>query len=210
MSTACCFIVFNCYQIVKQKWYQTDIFQFIVFVVSVIYFGPVEALVQLAVTKVIELVAVPIFGEKLGRAIAIVASVLVVHSPTALSEMGSAAYFAKMATAKNLLLLTKAVGDAVATYMQVSAQEVMQQTADLWKNYESKMGDIQALMLENFGYGHGVIDIGELITAPSVPLVETPARFLERTLMTGDDIVEISIKMLEKFPELTTSTKLPI
>ena len=35
MSTACCFIVFNCYKVVKQKWYQTGIFK-ILLVVAVI------------------------------------------------------------------------------------------------------------------------------------------------------------------------------
>lgn len=43
MSTACVFLVFNCYQVVRQKWYQTGFFKlFIVIVVIVIsiYFPP--------------------------------------------------------------------------------------------------------------------------------------------------------------------------
>lgn len=32
MTTACCFIVFNCYQVVKQKWYETGIFRIILIV----------------------------------------------------------------------------------------------------------------------------------------------------------------------------------
>jgi hypothetical protein len=35
MSTACCFLVFNCYEIVKQKWYQSSLFK-IFLVVAVI------------------------------------------------------------------------------------------------------------------------------------------------------------------------------
>jgi hypothetical protein len=36
MTTACCFMVFNCYQIVKQKWYQTGIFKILLIVVVAI------------------------------------------------------------------------------------------------------------------------------------------------------------------------------
>lgn len=35
MSTACCFLVFNCYKVVKQKWYQTGLFQIIVIIVVI-------------------------------------------------------------------------------------------------------------------------------------------------------------------------------
>jgi hypothetical protein len=36
MSTACCFLVFNCYQVVKQKWYQTGIFQIIMIIIIIV------------------------------------------------------------------------------------------------------------------------------------------------------------------------------
>lgn len=42
MATACCYLVFNCYQVVKQKWYQTGIFKILLIVVAIaitIYFG---------------------------------------------------------------------------------------------------------------------------------------------------------------------------
>lgn len=35
MATACCFMVFNCYKVVKQKWYQTGIFK-IVLIIAII------------------------------------------------------------------------------------------------------------------------------------------------------------------------------
>lgn len=36
MSTACCNLVFNCYQVVKKKWYQTGLFQVILVVIIVV------------------------------------------------------------------------------------------------------------------------------------------------------------------------------
>lgn len=36
MATACCFLVFNCYKIVKQKWYQTGIFQIIIIIIAIV------------------------------------------------------------------------------------------------------------------------------------------------------------------------------
>ncbi|MDR5839316.1 hypothetical protein [Caballeronia sp. LZ034LL] len=35
MSTACCFLVFNCYQIVKKKWYQTGLFSVVMVVIII-------------------------------------------------------------------------------------------------------------------------------------------------------------------------------
>lgn len=36
MSTACSFLVFNCYEVVKQKWYQTGAFQIIIIIVIIV------------------------------------------------------------------------------------------------------------------------------------------------------------------------------
>jgi hypothetical protein len=36
MSTACCYLVFNCYQVVKQKWYQTGIFTVIMIIIIIV------------------------------------------------------------------------------------------------------------------------------------------------------------------------------
>lgn len=47
MSTACSFMVFNCYQIVKQKWYQSGLFQvflIVVMIVIAIYYPPAAGL----------------------------------------------------------------------------------------------------------------------------------------------------------------------
>ena len=35
MATACSFMVFNCYQVVKKKWYQTGIFKIILVVILI-------------------------------------------------------------------------------------------------------------------------------------------------------------------------------
>lgn len=43
MGTACCFLVFNCYQVVKQKWYGTMFFKFIIVVIVIlvsVFFPP--------------------------------------------------------------------------------------------------------------------------------------------------------------------------
>lgn len=36
MATACCYLVFNCYQVVKKKWYQTGLFTVIIIIIIII------------------------------------------------------------------------------------------------------------------------------------------------------------------------------
>lgn len=209
MSTACCFIVFNCYTVTKQKWYQTTLFKVIIFVVQVYFYGLPQALTTLVVAAVIEKVAIAIFGEKLGGLIAAVVNVAMTASPEAFANADLAAIFGNMMKAENLMKLSMAVGDGVSGYLQASAMEVVQETQAMLETYAGKMADIDKLFAENIGYGRGVIDPTMLTKATGRITPETLDSFISRTLMTGSEIAELSMNMIDRFPAMTTSTDLP-
>lgn len=207
MSTACCFVVFNCYTIVKQKWYQTTIFKLIIFIIQVLFYGLVTALIIMATTAAIEKVATAIFGDKLGGLIVAIINVALVVSGANLSSLSSidlVNYFSKV---ENLLALTKAVSDVVVQSVQYSIMEKMEEMQDMLSTIEGKMKEIDRLTKQNFEIGNGLIDPYDIVTAKFK--LESQDKFLQRTLMTGSDIAELSMSMINDFTELTTSTQLP-
>lgn len=208
MSTACCFIVFNCYTEVKEKWYQTDLFKIVIFAVQAIYYGLPTALATLAATKAIEVVAVAVFGEKLAGTILAIANVILIVNGNVPADGSSATTYANMMRAENLLKLTMAVGDGVSAYLKASANEVMLDTQNMMQDYESKMSEVQKLFEQNIGYSQGLIDPMQL-TNSTRSAAESLDSFLGRTLMTGTEIAELSTSMLSRFAELTLSTDLP-
>jgi hypothetical protein len=208
MSTACCFIVFNCYTITKQKWYQTGVFKVIVFLVQVYFYGLVQAVTTLVVVAVIEKVAVAIFGDKLGGLIVAIVNVYMMATSMDFSSMSSIELFDHFSKAQNLLALTKAVSDVVVQSINYSIMSKMEEMQEMLQTIEGKMKEIDRLTEQNFGVGGGIIDPMEIVTAKFT--LESPDKFLQRTLMTGDDIVDLSMSMIDRFTELSTSTKLPI
>lgn len=209
MSTACCFMVFNCYTVTKQKWYQTILFKIIVFLVQVKLYGLVSALTTAAVTVVIEKVAVAIFGDKLGGIIAAAVNIAIANSPDGLTNTDMATIFGNMMKAENLIKLSMAVGDGVAGYLRDSAMEKVQETQTMLEAYADKMAYIDKLFEENIGYGRGILDPTMLTNSIGRMTPETMDNFLNRTLMTGSEIAELSMNMIDRFPEMTTSTNLP-
>jgi hypothetical protein len=208
VSTACCFIVFNCYQEFKQKWYQTGLFKVIVFVVQAYFYGLPTALATLVATKVIEKVAVEIFGEKNAALIVAIVNVILIVNGQINADASSAANFSNMMKAENLLKLTQAVGNGVSAYLRASTMEVLADTQAMLQSYKGKMDEVQRLFEQNIGYGQGLIDPMKLTDSSHITL-ESSDKFLGRTLMTGSEIAELSMNMLSRFSELTLTTDLP-
>ena len=116
-----------------------------------------------------------------------------------------------MMKAENLLKLTSSVGEVVTKYMQASAQEYLQASQDVLKDYEKRAKEISDLWEQNIGLGTGaVINPLDFTESAGTYVTETRDAYLQRTLMTGSDIVEISLKMIERFVENTTNIELPI
>lgn len=242
MSTACVYLVFNCYQIVKQKWYQTFIFQIIVIIIIIIitivtwgtgtgpsiagyaaigtalgFEGLAAVLIGLAVSmvaamvlsKILGLLANVIFGDKVGAIVGAIATVVVMVVGGNLVNGGDwTTAVSSLTEPKNLIQLTTAVGKGVAQYEQLEVIDLVKQTQDELDQYNGSMQTISDLYAKNIGSDGGIIDpLGLTDSANSNPqgvfVAEPPDTFLNRTLMTGSDIAELTTTLITEFTSLT-------
>lgn len=235
MMTCGSYLVFNSYEVVKQKWYQTTLFKIFIFIVMiaiVIAFPPAigvlgpaatvgatlgfvgltavivgavaNALAAMILVAIINRGAVALFGPKIGAIVAIIASMLALNIGTALnSGMTMSAMWGNMMSAQNIIQLTSALGNAAGAYMKASAMDTMAKMQEAQKEYEAESKRISELMVKEFGMGDFHFDPTMLTNIDFGGISETPAMFLDRTLMTGSDIAETTLEMLHSFTSVT-------
>lgn len=244
MSTACSFMVFNCYQVVKKKWYQTGIFMIIVIIIIVvisIYFPPAgasaggilgtnaavgaalgfagtaalvvgaiaNAIAAMLLMKVITKAATVLFGEKWGAIIGAIASVIALNVGSAMaSGQTMASSFSNLMRADNILKLTEAAGKGYMGYLNASTQSVLKEISEVTEKYEAEARQVREAWVNNIGTGRAELDIPAITDAFGVT-TESMDAFLQRTLMTGSDVADMSLSMLTQFVEMTLSTELP-
>jgi hypothetical protein len=235
------YLVFNCYEVVKQKWYETGIFKIVVFAVMIaitvatggagaigllgtagsvgaslgftglmatIVGAVANALAAMILMQIISWASVKIFGAKLGMIIATIASVAAMTVGTSMMNgMSFSAAWGNMMSAANLLKLTNSAIGAVGGYIQASTAEIMQKTADMMNEHEKAMNDVQKQYIETFGLGAFWFDPNQLTDNNPGGTVEMPQSFLDRTLMTGSDIADMSMNMISDFASLTLEPK---
>lgn len=245
MATACSFMVFNCYQVVKEKWYQSDWFQIILIVIIVVvaiytgYYDPslaggvlggnaavgaalglsgtaaiiagavANAIAAMLIMRVVNKAAVALFGEKWGAIIGAIAGVIALQVGSAMAQGQSmASAFGNMMRAENLLKLTSAVGQGYQGYVQASIQDMQQEAQQVMSDYEAESRKVRTAWAETFGTDRGIIDPLSITEAFGVS-PESVDSFLQRTLMTGSDVAELSLDMLTDFVDMTLNTNLP-
>lgn len=246
MTTACAYMMFNCYKVVKQKWYQTTLFKIIIVIIIIIiaYFtGYVSAegvgllgtnaavgaaivgagaaiavqvivgaivnyIAAMIVAKLITMAATELFGEKWGAIIGIIASFFVIGVGSGMQagqSMGAA--FGNLMSAQNIMGLTMAVGDSYAAYMRASAMDNVLEQQKVLETYKVESKKIKEAW-ETLGFDNGIID-PSLVTEAFGFVLEPPDSFLERTLMTGSDVADMSMGMLTNYARITLNTDLP-
>lgn len=169
-----------------------------------------NALAAIVLTSIISRGATALFGDKLGSVIAVIATVVAMSAGTAYMNGSSMSMsFGSMTRADNLLRLTNAASKGYSEYLQSSLQETSDATTALIAEYESASQEINDRYEEMFGGYDGIVDSS--VIADSLAQsgsFESRDSFLERTLLVGSDIAELSMKMLDNFVEMTTSTEL--
>ena len=160
------------------------------------------------VTNLIMKAATHVFGVKIGTIIGTIASIVTLQAGNAfLSGQSISASFSNMMSSVNLLKLTIPVGNAYANYLGSVTNDLQIQSQKLNDEFTSKSKEIEGKYKEMFGDGAMLFD-PKLLTEHNAVLGESPSAFLERTLMTGTDIVDMSLDLLHNFVDITLSTEL--
>jgi hypothetical protein len=168
----------------------------------------VKAIVAIIITKILTKLAIKAFGEEVGAIVAVIASMYVMQlSYNGFSMQGMAVSFSNMLAAPNLLMLTSSSLDAYSKYMQASTNEIQAQSEAFQTEYDTLMKELNDKIESQFG-SKSTFDVTQ-ITDILYMANESPDAFLQRTLMVGSDIANMSIEMLHNFVEMTVNTDLP-
>jgi hypothetical protein len=239
MMTASTFIVFNCYQVVKQKWYQTGIFKIFVFIAII------------AITVVTA-------GTGTGPALALYASIGAAVGLAGIAAVIAGVVIASLATMLIMKILTLVstaifgekfgmiIAAVAAVVMTVMAPGIMsgQSLSAMW----GSMMSAQNLMMLTNALGTGIADYVKASAMNTIEetqelvvdyqkeanriqglyaenigygngmidplnltsfLAESGSQFVSRTLMTGTDIAQMSMDMLTNFSDYTINVDLP-
>lgn len=143
--------------------------------------------------------------EKLGVVFNILLSFVAGQMFSNLFSTGAFSFnFADMFRAENLLRLTSAVGDGIQQYAQTKIEDIQNQLVglDTWFNEESER--IENLTEELLGYSGVLINPLQFTQLnQSGPRAESSDSFLARTLLTGHDIADVSLNVIENFAEIS-------
>ena len=172
-----------------------------------------NAIAAMILSQIIGMAAKELFGEKVGAIVGAIASVVAVSVGTSMANGGGiAGGFSSLSSVENLTKLTVAAGQGISGYLNSQASDTLAATQKMVDEYEKQSGEISKLYEQNLGMGRTYIDPTELTDvndSSSSFVVETPAMFLGRTMMTGTDIASTTFNMLTNFSAITTSTQLP-
>ena len=158
----------------------------------------VNALAAAIISAVISKLSTTLLGDKIGAIVGAVLSMVVVWGMTNNWNLNTTDLVHSFTQADNLLKLTLSGGNMAADYMQASAQQIIADTQSLLEDYKDKATELAAMTQQYLG-SNGIDPT--VIAEATRNLVESPEEFMSRTLMTGDDIADISLSLVERFPE---------
>ena len=162
-----------------------------------------NAFAAMVVSSLIIEAASSLLGDKIGAIIGTIASAIVINglNNTNWSDGGFQVKWEDFSKADNLIKLTASTFNNVTSTINKDTLKIQKEMQDFQNEYAAKSREIQNRAYELFG-NSGNID-PFILTVASQLQHESPDSFLERTLMTGDDIVDLSINTITQFPELS-------
>lgn len=233
MGISCAYLVFNCYEVKKEQWYETTAFKVILIVAiigvsialalvsggtslgaggalvvgvltgaglstvaAIVITAIAEVLVAMLISFLIDKGSVALFGEKWGHLIGMILSTVLFLG---VGAAGSGASLTDVLSSPSTWMsLGMATGSGVATVLEASAKEIAEGTAKELAKISEQAAEVQRRYDEEFGSKK--ID-ASLINKYISDLTERPEEFLQRTLMTGSDIVELTLRAVSSFAE---------
>lgn len=246
LATANTYIIFNCYEVVEQEWYQSFLgmlFITIAIVATAALISPAlvgsvsgifgvnsvvgttfgltgtsavvagavtNALAAILITTALTEVSTSLFGEKWGALIGSLVSFAI--------SFGMAGGFNNLSTMfqpANILALSSSLANGYQGFVQGSIAEMNEQLFTIGEEYESEMNRIEQLMADLIGndLAFDPMSLTDAIkgngTQTGSYLPESLDDFIQRTTLTGSDIVDMTLSLINDFADLSLTLPEP-
>lgn len=230
LAQECIYLVFNCYVKNKQKWYQSGVFKILLAIIGIVIivlswgtatpgviaawsaatFGAYALIAYIAINLAIGYLASylmgkwkagfeSIFGKKWAALIMAVVSIVV----SAYANGG----FSSQGWLKNAVQIIDNVSQLFTAYakgVMIGRQESFDAFMD---KAEADSKKLEKLSSEFFG-DNDLVSIDYLLELQKTLREDSPSVFLYRTLMTGSDIVDITMGQISEMVTLTLEPRL--
>jgi hypothetical protein len=170
-----------------------------------------NAIAAIVLTEAIGTVSVELFGEKWGKIIAAVVTVMVGNMSTNYQSTGSFSMdWGTFMRVDNLIGMTDSVASGVTGISNSKISDIEKDMKEAKDEYED---DIQKIIKRMDELGYSDVDLDPLMflqqdNSDNRNVTSEPSEiFLRRTLLTGSDIIEIDHSLIHDFVEI--SLKLP-
>jgi hypothetical protein len=189
-------------------------------VAAVILGAVVNAIAAIVLVQLINIGATAILGPEIGPIIGTIVGLIALQTSTFIANgMSASQVLNLMMQPMNILKLTEAIGNAFAEAIQLVTQKTILDTNSMLAQYNAADVQVEDQYQAMFGSIDGaadltlnplsLIDVSLPNVTPSPIMAESPTDFLSRTLMTGNDICDLSLSFVTDFCAANLSTKLP-
>ena len=165
----------------------------------------VNAIAGMIVSQLITKASVAIFGEKFGAIIGTIASFVAFQYGTQYASTGNFDVdWSALMRSENLIRLTSTVSSAYTQWLNVDTMDIYANMGTLEEEYVDEMAEIAKMSDEILGMTSGLIDPMMFTdTETDEHLGESRSTFLNRTLLTGSDIAELTHVLIERFSDIS-------
>jgi hypothetical protein len=166
-----------------------------------------NAIAAIFLTQAISTVSVELFGEKWGKLIASIVTVMVAGMASNYHQTGNFAMdWGKFMRVDNLIGMTDSVATGVQGYAADEVSSIQEDMEDAKEEYED---DVQSIIKRMEELGSSGVDLDPLMfvqqdNSDNRNVTSEPSEnFLRRTLLTGSDIAEMTHAMIDDFVEIS-------
>lgn len=177
-----------------------------------------NAIAAMIVLQIVNVAGSAVFGDKIGRILTAVVAVMITLGTGAngfsFENLSQGLGWSNMAAIDKLALMTNSASDLIGSIQQEKLADILGKTKNVLEDYKEEMNKLQDLMKDLIG--DGILN-PRMLTDFTDPLQEwnqmgekwkmgaffgeTPDDFLNRTLLTATDLIEISEKTISNFVE---------
>lgn len=163
----------------------------------------VNAIAGIVLTTILTKASTALLGEKLGTIIGAIISLAAIQVGASMGAGGTGSFdWASLGRADNLLRLTDSVSGAYTNFLAADTAEIYSQMQELGEEHAEALREIQTLSQDILGMTNVEID-PMILTDATEYFAEPSDVFLERTLLTGSDLAQMTHALIEGFVDFS-------